>query len=297
MKEANDLKVQLIPIDQVTVINPRGRGQNKFKQIVDSIDKLGLKKPIRVCKKESRGGGVHYDLVCGQGRLEAYQALGQTMVPAVVVEINRKDLLLQSLVENLARKRYTAVELAKQISLLKDRGNGYDAIARKTNLDVTYVRGIIRLIDKGEIQLLRAVEAGSIPITVAITIASSDDAAVQRALAEAYENKSLRGKELLKARKLIEYRRNHGKHGIAQKRKNTAISSDELLKALAQEMTKQRHLVGKAKLCETRLTFAISATKTFFADDHFVTLLRAEGLDTLPTYLHEQISRKQASNG
>jgi hypothetical protein len=33
----------------------------------------------------------------------------------------------------------------------------------------------------------------SLPITIAITISSSDDAAVQRALTEAYESKSLRG--------------------------------------------------------------------------------------------------------
>jgi ParB family chromosome partitioning protein len=62
-------------------------------------------------------------------------------------------------------------------------------------------------------------------------------------------------------------------------------------------MNKQRHLVGKAKLCETRLTFAITAARTFFADEHFVTLLRAEGLDTLPAFLHDQITGKQVPNG
>ena len=37
-----------------------------------------------------------------------------------------------------------------------------------------------------------------------ISIATSDDQEVQRALTEAYESKSLRGKQLLKARRLIE---------------------------------------------------------------------------------------------
>ena len=284
--------IEMVPIDQITVVNPRSRGQKKFTQIVDSIDKLGLKKPIRVCRREGRDGKSHYDLVYGQGRLEAFRSLGHSHVPAIVVEINRKELLLQSLVENLARKKYSALDLAQQISTLKDRGYTFDEIAKKTNLGTDYVRGIVRLIIKGEVRLLKAVESGQIPITIAITIASSDDAAVQRALAEAYENKSLRGKELLKARKLIEWRRDRENgHGPKAKR-SPLISQDELLKAMARETTRQRHLVGKAKLCETRLTFAVTALKSLFKDDHFVTLLRAEGLHTLPAFLHEQIHRK-----
>jgi ParB family chromosome partitioning protein len=48
-------------------------------------------------------------------------------------------------------------------------------------------------------------------------------------------------------------------------------------------------VVQKAKICETRLLFAVSALKQLIKDDHFVTLLRAEGLDSLPQYLGEQI--------
>ena len=52
---------------------------------------------------------------------------------------------------------------------------------------------------------------------------------------------------------------------------------------------RQKMIVQKAKICETRLLFAVSALKQLFQDDHFVTLLRAEGLDSLPQYLAEQI--------
>ena len=62
------------------------------------------------------------------------------------------------------------------------------------------------------------------------------------------------------------------------------------MKTMAKEMNRQRHLVGKAKLCETRLTFAVSSLRSLFKDDHFVTLLRAEGLGTLPAFQHEQIN-------
>lgn len=42
-------------------------------------------------------GGPYYDLVCGQGRVEAFKALGQEEVPALVVNANP---LVASLVEN-----------------------------------------------------------------------------------------------------------------------------------------------------------------------------------------------------
>ncbi len=68
--------VELIPVDQVDVVNPRLRNTRLFKEIVGNIAELGLKKPITVTKR-TRSDGPRYDLVCGQGRLEAYRLLGQ----------------------------------------------------------------------------------------------------------------------------------------------------------------------------------------------------------------------------
>jgi ParB family chromosome partitioning protein len=48
MNERRDLKIHIIPLDRITVVNPRQRGERKFKQIVDKIAKLGLKRPVTV---------------------------------------------------------------------------------------------------------------------------------------------------------------------------------------------------------------------------------------------------------
>jgi ParB family chromosome partitioning protein len=288
--------VELIPLEQINVVNPRSRGQSKFREIIDNIAKLGLKQPITVARRKSQDGPLLFDLVCGQGRLEACRAIGATHVPALVIDATREELLLMGLAENLARKRNTTIELAREIAAMKERGADYDEIARRTNLDPTYVRGIIRLLNKGEEGLLRAVEAGQIPISIAITIACSDDAAVQRALAEAYEKKNLRGKALLKARRLIEQRRTRGKdfrNGHADKN-GQPLSADKLMRTYQQETARQRLVVGKAKMCETRLLFVVSALKSLLQDDHFITLLRAEGLDSLPQYLADQFKENAA---
>lgn len=92
-------EIQMIPVAEIRVLNPRARNKAKFLEIVGNISKLGLKKPIAVSRRGTDDGG--YDLVCGQGRLEAYFALGQTEVPAVVVVVPREDRFIMSLVENI----------------------------------------------------------------------------------------------------------------------------------------------------------------------------------------------------
>lgn len=291
MKERRDLEVHMIPLEHITVVNPRERGKRKFKQIVDNIASLGLKKPITVTPKETASGVEEYYLVCGQGRYEAYKILGEREIPALVVHVTKEELLLMSLVENLARRQHSSIELFRDISDLRDRGYSFTDIAAKTALDVTYVRGMVKLLKKGEERLLQAVEKGQIPVSVAVTIASSDDHQIQKALTEAYEKNTLRGNRLLAARRLVEKRKTDGK-GIrsgSRKQNVDAVSSQKLLRTYQKETARQRLVIQKSKLCETRLLFVVSALRQLFEDDHFITLLRDETLDTLPTYLSTQI--------
>ncbi len=85
MKIERSSVVQMIPLEKIEVVNPRDRGAKKFDQIMNNIAHLGLKKPITVTPKHADSPDGHFYLVCGQGRLEAYQALGQTEIPAIVV--------------------------------------------------------------------------------------------------------------------------------------------------------------------------------------------------------------------
>jgi ParB family transcriptional regulator, chromosome partitioning protein len=285
-------KVQLIPIDHINILNPRVRNKKKFEQIVDNISHLGLKKPITVSRRTTKGEENRYNLVCGQGRLEAYTALGQTEIPAIVVDFTQEDCLLMSLVENLARKQHATIDLVREIEELKKRGYNFNDIAQKTDLHQEYVRGIIRLLEKGEERLVMAVERGQIPISIAMEIALSDDEGIQRALHQAYESKKLRGRKLINVRRLIDLRKSKGKswrRGISLKG-NKNISADALVRAYTQETERLKQMVIKARLCEARLFFIISAIKQLCLDENFVNLLRAESLDTLPKFIADKIN-------
>ena len=78
-------RIEMIPISRITVLNPRARNKRQHREIVNNIEAIGLKRPITVSRRDG-AGGPRYDLVCGEGRLEAFQMLGQTEIPAVVIE-------------------------------------------------------------------------------------------------------------------------------------------------------------------------------------------------------------------
>jgi len=289
MTEIKPPAIEMIAIEHITVVNPRVRNRKVFHEIVDNIADIGLKRPITVARRQTPQG-PRYDLVCGQGRLEAFQNLGQHQIPAFVVDADSEDGLIMSLVENLARRQHRAIELLHDIQGLKQRGYGPEDIAQKTGLSFEYVRGVIHLLENGEHRLLRAVESGHIPISVAIDIAEGDDDGVQEALQQAYENKLLRGRKLAAARRLVEQRRRRGKGFRSGARRDPgAVSATELIRTYRDDVEKKRLLIRKAEVCRDRLVFITQALRALFGDDNFVTLLRAEGLDSLPRSIAERI--------
>jgi ParB family chromosome partitioning protein len=290
MDSAHVTNVEMVPIDRIKVVNPRVRNKKIFKSITENIAQLGLKRPITVSRHED-SDGARYELVCGQGRLQAYQHLGQTEIPALVISADTSDCMIMGLVENLARRQHRAIDLLQDIDGLKRRGYTDIEIAKKTGLTPEYVRGVRGLLSKGEHRLLRAVEAGLIPLTVAVDIADSGDKEVQHALQQAYESNLLRGRKLLIAKRLVEERRLRGKglRNRSTSKGHGTMSSAVLLRAYQQDTEKKRLMIRKAELAQNKLIFVAQALRTLFSDEHFITLLRAEGLDSLPHNLTERM--------
>lgn len=281
-------QVQLIPVDQITVINPRVRNKKIFREIVGNIAEIGLKRPITVTPRRD-GDAVRYDLVCGQGRLEAYQALGQREIPALVIQAETEDCLVMSLVENLARQQRRSIDLLHDIDGMKRRGYRDSEVAAKTGLTIEYVKGVLRLLKSSEHRLLRAVEAGQIPVSVAVEIAESDDTEVQNVLQQAYESKLLRGQKLVAVKRLVAQRQRKGK-GRPSSGPRKSLSVERLMRTYRDDTDKKRLIVKKAEATQACLVFVTEALRTLFEDENFVTLLRAEGLGTLPANLHQRIN-------
>ncbi len=290
MISAAESRVRLIPVDRVQIVNPRVRDKKKFERIVESIAKLGLKKPITVTvKKAGDDGKETFDLVCGQGRLEAFIALGQREIPALVRGLSKNDSLLASLIENIARRRVSSLDQIKMIQWMKGQGHGYADIARKTGLAEEYIKHILGMLKNGEERLLEAVLHGKIPVTIAIVISGASDEESQRLLMEAYERKDMNQKTLLAFKRVVDQRRHFGRnYGPRAQRLSRRTSAESMVMAYRRETQRQKLMVKKAKICEGRLLSVSAIFKSLVKDEDYINLLRAEKLETMPKFLAER---------
>ena len=285
-------ELRMIPIDRIDVLNPRERNKEVFDDIVGNIKAIGLKKPITVTPRAGPDGSERYLLVCGEGRMKAFRSLGEQSIPALVVTVSDENAYIMSLAENIARRQYRPLELLAGIEQLRDQGYDKKIIAQKTGLTVEYVQGILILLKNGEERLLVAVEKGRIPLNAALTIvgAGDDDKAIQAALQNAYESGNLRGNRLIQARRVIERRQTLGR-SVARgtPRKLQDVTTSSLVRTYQKEVARQKQMVKKAEITQQRLLFVVGALRELLTDENFTTLLRAEGLDTLPKYLAERV--------
>lgn len=290
MNELPD-SVVMVPIDRIEILNSRERNEKVFREIVENIRDIGLKKPITVTQREDDDGNPKYLLVCGEGRLNAFSLLGEDHIPALVINVSDEDAFIMSLAENIARRGYRPLEILADIEGLRKRGNSTDDITAKTGLSSKYVKDIVFLLDQGEVRLIEGVQRGTIPLTTALEIAKAkdDDQHLGEMLQEAYEDGQLKGKEVLEAKRLIEKRSEHGPNTRNGSRVKPPTTSYSLVRTYQKEVDRQRKMVLKAEHAEQRILLVIQGLKKLFDNEHFITLLRAEGLDTLPAYLANKV--------
>lgn len=278
--------IESISIAQIHIANPRARNRARWQMMVANIREVGLKKPITVVQRNTTGqDGKLFDLVCGQGRIEALIALGETHIPAIVIEAPKEDQFLMSLVENIARRRPSNRDILREVKSLRDRGYGVGEIAKKFGMERMYISGIVHLVEHEEIALIASVEAGKLPISVAVEIAHGKDREITEALSQAYESGQLRGNKLAAARRLIakriEKRQKDGKAMEAQRK----VTGNMLVQVYKQRVGEQKALIAKADQVKERLVLVTSAMRQLVRDDNFITLLRAEAISDMPKQL------------
>ena len=282
--------VERIPIAQIRIANPRQRSRGRWLMMVANIREVGLKKPVTVVRlQEPDADGKLYDLVCGQGRIEAFVTLGETTIPAVIIEAAREDQFLMSLVENIARRPPSNRDILREVRSLRERGYNVADIARKIGMERMYVTGIVHLVEHKEVSLIEAVEAGRLPMSVAVQIASGKDAEVSEALSEAYATGQLRGSKLAAARRLIAKRiEKREKEGKAEEVRRK-VTGHMLVQVYKQRVREQKALIAKAELTKDRLLLFTSVLRQLISDENFVTLLRAEGIVDMPKQLKARL--------
>jgi ParB family transcriptional regulator, chromosome partitioning protein len=80
-----------------------------LEELQASIRKAGLLQPV-VVRPAPGGGGGGFELIAGERRLRACQALGWERIPAVKREVDDRTVLTLALVENLQRDDLSPVD-------------------------------------------------------------------------------------------------------------------------------------------------------------------------------------------
>jgi ParB family transcriptional regulator, chromosome partitioning protein len=121
-------------------------------------------------------------------------------------------------------------------------------------------------------------------------IAGGDDHRVQQALADAYEQGTLRGDKLSAVKRMIAQRiakqREIGKSNLTER----TLTGKALVREYQYKIRKQKDLIKKANTTKDQLLLLTSAVRKLLSDEHFVTLLRAENLADLPEQLAERLA-------
>lgn len=266
-----------LPVDKIKVINSRNRDKDQFEMNVESIDSVGLLKPIRVNDKFLEKTGL-YELICGEGRLLAHKQLGRKVVLAEVVTCSRKEALLQSLIENIARTKPGSMDFARELKRLHDEGWDYKRIAEIACKSEFYIRDYIRLVEQGEERLIHGVETGVFPIKFAIQVATTEDSQIQNILMDAFDDGVVTTQNFGQARRIITARSKQTKKSSS----NKGYTVGQLKHDIAETTRVKTSYVREAKSKESRFMTLLSGVNTLFRDAALVGLLRTQQLSKRP---------------
>lgn len=283
----NDVPIIHIEIKKIKILNPRTRNKGVHDEIKESIKKRGLSKPISV--RAIHENDFKYALICGQGRIEALVALGETTIPAIIRDVSEEDAYVMSLVENIARRRPRSNELLQIIKDMKIRGLSDSEISEITGYSSNWVNSINMLLDKGEHKLLSAVERGNLPLYLAVEFARCETEEAQNLLTEAYDKKIIKSRDIIKIKHILNQRETGNKGtksgGFFYHKPAKKMSAEELISLYENSIAEHKTVCKHSKFVKTNLLIVNEIFNIIMMNKSFQNLLEQENLSELPSQI------------
>jgi ParB family chromosome partitioning protein len=198
-----------IPIERIgpNPHQPRSRfTEESLQELADSIRETGVLQPVLVRRSED---GT-YQLVAGERRLRAAQMAGIDAIPAIVRDVDDREMLELALIENIQREDLNPVDEAKGYHALATRlGLTHDDISQRIGKHRTAVTNSLRLLGLPP-EVLDMVSRGTLSAGHARPLLGLESAGEQLTTARYVQSKglSVRRTEALVNRKL---RRKHAR--------------------------------------------------------------------------------------
>lgn len=246
--------VHMLDVDSIKIFVHRSRQKEGFERLKQSIQETGLHMPIQVRdisdrppseRKKPEGGCYKYELICGQGRLTAFQELERKKIPALIVKAEQAEVVGRFLAENMIRKPLAWAEKARLVKQELDSGASVDDVVRKFVITPGHVHKLTRIVSKTAQGLED--EVAAMPMNdaeVFTTLPESDQAIVVEVLRE---NPDRAIREVLKqAREITEAGTELSKLALTQSLKRVDGELSELRKSL--KLIRLHHSLGPSNL-------------------------------------------------
>lgn len=147
-----DLSASEIAIDRI-VPNPKQPRRTfveaDLEELTESIKTKGIIQPILVRPDPSQP--EMFEIIAGERRWRAARRAGLSMVPAVVREMDDREMLEIAIIENVQRADLNAVEEAEAYKALIDRfGRTQESVAQQVGKSREHVSNTLRLLSLPE---------------------------------------------------------------------------------------------------------------------------------------------------
>lgn len=143
--------MQKIDISLIRANNTQPRksfDEEKIMELSESIKQYGVIQPILITKDDDTDT---YTIVAGERRWRAAKLAGIKEVPVIIKELNKKEILEISLIENIQRQDLNPIEEAKAYkNLLEDFKLTQEELSKRVGKSRTAITNCIRLLNLDE---------------------------------------------------------------------------------------------------------------------------------------------------
>jgi ParB family chromosome partitioning protein len=241
---ATDLEMGAQVKLRITEIEPnRGQPRKQFDEtaltaLAESIREHGILQPLVV--RPIQGSGT-YQLVAGERRWRAARMVGLSEVPVVIKELDDKEAMEISLIENLQREDLNPIEEAEGYQTLMDYfGMTQDVVSQRVGKSRPAVANSLRLLGLPA-NVLNLVKSGDLSAGHARALLTSDDIKHMEDLAHEIVSKGLTVRAV---EKLL--RPANPKAKISEAGKSQNVAAYEIERSLSERLgRKVKVIMGK----------------------------------------------------
>lgn len=234
-------KIIYVALNQIrpNPLQPREHfDQHSLEELTQSIKEKGVIQPVLVRRR-----GENYELIAGERRFRAANLLNLKEIPVIVKEVDDRDSLELSLIENIQRQELNPIEEARAYQHLVDKfGLTQERLSEVLGKARSTVVNTLRLL-KLPLEIQDEIKKGRLSFGHARALIEIDDLNRQRKLAQEAISKALSVREL---ENLIKIHRPR----ISPHKKRIPLQSEPYVAVLEEEL--QHILATKVRISKRK---------------------------------------------